>query len=253
MKELLLVAIVISLFLLAACTEQAEEMADESGDGGAGLDAGGDSAQAGAEDEKTTSGSIIDELKDFAAKKAEYYVKYNIEGTDQEMTSMAQWFKGDKLRMDTVTSSGEGRTYMLGKDFIVCTKEGTWTCIKMTSGDESYEGQDMPDSELDDDMLAELEAVQSKIKKLADRTVAGEKCSCYAWSFNTEGSYEYCYSKKGIPMYIDVKSESGNWRMTATDFSTSVSDSDFELPAEPQDMEDMMEQAMQQMAGGAMD
>jgi len=77
------------------------------------------------------------------------------------------------------------------------------------------------------------------------RVIAGTAAKCFEVS-NAQGSAEVCYSNEGIPLYTKSTTPSGTVEMTATDYSTSVSDSVFTLPAEPQDINAMMAKYQQQ-------
>jgi hypothetical protein len=69
------------------------------------------------------------------------------------------------------------------------------------------------------------------------RQIAGQQAHCYdvravaAASGLSEG--RFCYSPQGIPLLSRFTAQAGQWSMEATSLSTSVPDSDFQLPATP--------------------
>ena len=66
--------------------------------------------------------------------------------------------------------------------------------------------------------------------------IAGASATCFKYNVELV-EMEYCYSNGGVPLYIKVISADGSNEMTATEYSSSVSDSEFSLPVEPQKFE----------------
>jgi hypothetical protein len=67
------------------------------------------------------------------------------------------------------------------------------------------------------------------------RTVAGQSTSCFSFKApTTPGGAGFetigCYTTQGIPLFMSTKSAGTEVSMTATQFSTTVSDADFAVP-----------------------
>ena len=64
------------------------------------------------------------------------------------------------------------------------------------------------------------------------KTVAGQTARCYSFSGAQTSGVEItaCYSSQAIPLYMSTKSAQFSSEMTATSFSTNVTDADFALP-----------------------
>ena len=80
------------------------------------------------------------------------------------------------------------------------------------------------------------------------RDVAGTTAHCWRISYAGQ-DMEECLSSEGVPLYMEISGPSMSYVMRATRYSTKVSASDFDLPAEAQDMENMAQQMMEQMQG----
>ncbi len=178
------------------------------------------------------------ELKNIFSKKdnLEHIVSYTRKITGLEDVVMTQYTKEGNIRIDNVVGGLESRAYIKGLEMYACSKvpEG-WLCFGFeTPEDIDYQHMDY----LDEDHEA------YNVMYLEKRTIAGASAQCYKMEGTQDNSYfEYCYSSDNIPLYIKiVSSEQGTTvtEMIATSYSTSVSDSDFELPAEPMKMNSMM-------------
>jgi hypothetical protein len=178
-------------------------------------------------------GSVSDAFLNILGMKStlQYRVAYSIisnAGGQQTVSQMTQYMKGtDKLRMDSSFESMESRTYLVDGAYYSCSsQQGTWTCMKITiPADDSTTSMDDVALHKDDYQITADGTMQ----------VAGVTAACYRV---TGKSIEYsrsCYSPEGVPLYVKMTSISQggafDTEMEATSYSTSVSDSDFALPA----------------------
>ncbi len=153
---------------------------------------------------------------------------------------LAMYVKGDNARTD-VTMEVEGdrieaRQYQLAGELISCDKQETWSCMIMDFGD------DAGNTPLD--MQSSFEEPDVDVTKKASRTIAGATAECFLVEFGDgmfgDMSTEQCFSEEGVLLYSEMIMPQGTIKWEATEYSLSVSDSDFEPPAEPQTMEDFL-------------
>jgi hypothetical protein len=238
MKRILVCVIIILLALfLAGCEEDVADVG--SGEEG--------SAESSAE--KESKSSVGTKFVDIIKKKMdlEYTVEYKITSNapGTESYTMKQYFGGaDKFRVDMKMDEGETRTYLVGDTVYSCNDmQGDWQCLKMSG------------MERDMDATAQFKSVEDNpdaydINYEGTKKVAGTTALCYAIGVPGTGEMQYCFSKEGVPLYMLIDAEGSRVEMAATNYKTSVSSSDFEPPAEAQDMAALMEQAMGDMPEG---
>ncbi len=190
--------------------------------------------QAPAEEEQGAAGALESFLGALQGQSG-WMVTYLMSGTDMQASELSQYVMGgEKLRTDFVVSGTETRTYILDKDFYTCTNDGAWTCFK-------FEMQESA-SDMSYQLGSEVESNPNKYTITADGTmeVAGVTASCYR-IVSDEGTTRYCVSAEGVPLYIQTNSGTGEEgtmiEMKATTYSTQVSEADFALPAEAQEMQ----------------
>jgi len=231
-------------FVLAACNGPAadgdvEGARDDTKDADVARDDAGNSAPDDVQDEADDRddaddgrSDVPDELMKLLAPPSSYKISYRatVAGQTSEFT---MFYKGERFRYDMEAEGVESRAIMTEGELISCTNQGSWRCMLLGDGqqDDSMPAQDVPKIEADslDDY---------SWKKLPDRTVAGTKATCYEFTMDSL-TEEVCYSKDAVPLYVKV-TEPELYVMEATSYSTKVSDSDFEPPAEPQSIDDMM-------------
>jgi uncharacterized protein YcfL len=146
-------------------------------------------------------------------------------GKSYEMT---QYIKGLKrFRTDMSLQGMESRTYMVDDVYSSCTKVmDKWNCFKI----------DVPKQDESD------KAIQSNPTDytiVADGTmnVAGTTAKCFkVTGLKIEGTFRYCYSNEGVLLYTKMQTAQATTEMTAKSYTTSVSDSEFVLPAEATQM-----------------
>ncbi len=169
----------------------------------------------------------------------EYKITYKMTTSFNGQTSSSQFTqykKGNKMRMDTFGLSNSS-IYYLEEGTYMCNGEGEEiTCMEMPEADMTDSGQlpSMDPSEFQNN---------SNITPLPDRQIAGQTAKCFSVNFspvNVSMSAEYC-GANGILLYVKTTTEEGTIQWEATEFTTSVPDSDFELPVEqPTSLDDMM-------------
>lgn len=226
-KIIILIVLAFSLLFLVACEEG--KTTDGSG---------------AAEDKKTGEGG---KLSDILAKRThEYMVKYKIESTANNVKNIntVSWYiKGkDKMKWNVESAEGSATYYQIGNEAYMCSKtDGKETCLKMDVPEQANN----PEKDLDS--MADETKYNTKFS--GTKTIAGTIAFCYGVALKTEASAivktESCVSKEGIPVYTKVETVEGITTMEAVEFSASVADSEFTLPAEAQDVSDLMEQARQ--------
>lgn len=208
-------------------------------DDGAALDDGRDSR---------TSGGVKGELETLGRKleSADFKVTYRTSNTYSGESGLLKMYKkSEKTRMDmTTTVEGvtyESQQYMLPDKVVLCQKpEGGWQCLVVESTEQ--------ETGLPSDFQSEFEEPDVDIAKAGERTIAGTKAVCYRMETVVPGmgsaTYEQCISGEGVLLYMESKTPDGTMKWEATEYSTSVSDSDFTPPATPQSMEEMMQAMM---------
>jgi outer membrane lipoprotein-sorting protein len=178
---------------------------------------------------------ISDILK--AGKLSTYKVtyKWTITGGGQTQTSEQTWYyKAPKARFDfSAGPAGAGGTfsvYTLEDGTYICTGAGGQTFCQKSPGGSGLDAnpaasfglqlQDHPD--------------QFNASFQGTRSLAGQTAQCYgvkALTGSAFGDVTSCYSSTGVPLLTQIKSQGQEFTMEATNFSTSVSDADFKLPA----------------------
>ena len=167
------------------------------------------------------------------AYKVEYDMTAIAAGTATS-SKLSMYFKSPKYRTDsTITAAGttiESRAIFTGSKIYSCSKvEGIWSCLETTvsaSANAAASTQSIQNNPADYAITADGTMV-----------VAGETASCYKVVAN-DSSYttRYCYTSSGFPVYIKTEASGYVSELTATSFSQTVVDADFEVPAEPTTM-----------------
>lgn len=251
MKRVLTAIIFLVLLIgLVGCSEVEKDTTVKSKDVTATTDSSDEQVQeveTSADLETGSDDSFADKFAELASKKwnKEYMVDYDMttdsDGQNQKM-QMRQYFAGEgKIRSDVIVDGREARTFILSDGIYMCTKDGSWMCLAFgTKEDLEAQSQDMA--------FEDVEKMPDKynVQYAGTMTVAGTKTYCYAFVVEG-GKLKECFSKEGVPLYMEVSAQGMNTKMVATEYKTSVSASDFKLPAEPTDMQAMMTEQMQGM------
>jgi len=166
----------------------------------------------------------------------EYYVKYEITGTNMPST-MSQYLKKSKMRSDVTTEGIEARSFIVDKVITSCTNQGSWQCYQINSAETAVNNGL-------DNIKENIEDYKSKVTKEPSRTILGMKTECFKVT-DDKGWYIYCWNSKFTPLFIGGTQSNQEWSMTAIDYKESVADSVFDLPAAPQDLDAMMKNLQQ--------
>jgi len=182
-------------------------------------------------DAKSGSGDAKGALSGLLKNKATtFMVSYEMTGAGEAM-SMTMYSKGGKFRYDTSVEGQEGSLFFIDNTVFSCSGEPVM-CVMFGEG----EAPSMGTEDIEDDLES------YKITSKPSRTIAGKTAKCFGVS-SMDADVEICYSNEGIPLYSKTTVEGQAMvEMKATKYSTSVADSVFELPAEPQDISAMMAQ-----------
>lgn len=248
---LLVILLVAFSIVLAGCKEDvAKQTATKSSSPSAGSSGEAQASSSGSSEadvEKASAGGDwADKFSSLAAmkKNLEFSVTYDYSMVDEstnaiESYTMTQYFAKNKYRMDSKIGLNEMSIFMVDNKFTTCNKQdGAWQCFIMPS-DEKQEDPTSQFSAIEDNP-SDTDATYAGTK-----SIAGTTAYCYnvKWSVPGEvGEIEVCYSKEGVPLYMKTVAGESKTELKATKYSTSVSDSDFEPPAEPMDMAAMMAQ-----------
>jgi hypothetical protein len=196
-----------------------------------------------------SSGGALDDIKGLLGMGLrQYMVVYQMTFSGQNQPgysgTMTYYLKSDgKVRTDTSADQMETRIYVKAGSATSCTKQGEeWACyIIPVQQDQTDVGKNLEDAKNNIDT--------SPVTPLPDRVLAGVNCKCFKMTVTTKAPQEivwdetYCLSPEGVPLYTEAKSASLQSVMTATKYSTQVSDADFVPPAEPQDLSKLMQGA----------
>ncbi|HIH18834.1 TPA: hypothetical protein HA225_02555 [Candidatus Micrarchaeota archaeon] len=251
MKELLFVSLVAAMLLFGCAGSEPSQQppaqaasapkAPSTG-GAAGASTGGNSQQAqpsqGSGQGATQGTSPLDSLMGALGLSNGWKVTYLMTtSATPETSEMTQYIKGtDKFRTDSVTMGIETRSIVLSDNIYICSKDGSWSCLKMSKQDD----KGSESSRLND----EIKSNPSKYTVTADGTmqVAGTTATCYK-VVSENSTTRYCVSPEGVPLYTKSDSQSQgrafSSELKATSYSLSVSDADFALPAEPTDLSNL--------------
>ncbi|MEK7216160.1 MAG: hypothetical protein AAB289_11235, partial [Chloroflexota bacterium] len=160
-----------------------------------------------------------------AAKAASFKVTYRVSGNagGQAMSGeQTVYVKPPKTRVDLTAALG-GQT---GSMSMYSLPEGVFMCV---SGGQSF-CTAAPGSQpsVADTLKKNLSPDLAGTTPQGSRQVAGQSTSCFRTAVEGQTAL-MCMTSAGIPLYV----ESAGAVMEATSFSTSVSDSDFNLPSQP--------------------
>lgn len=219
------------LLVLAACAAEPQleqEMPEEPQE---------EQVEESHEEQSETAGSdaLRAELEGFLTDNPEYMVEYDFTA-DGYSGTLTMYMLDGKMRMDSQAEGVESRIYMA--DVITtCTNSDGWTCFQLGEPEESYAPTEQVDVE------ASMDDTGFVIVDVSSRTIAGAEARCF--TIQDEGEYTICYADSGAMLAMEYNVEGEFMSYEATSYSNSVSESAFDLPAEPQSMEDMMPDNME--------
>jgi len=190
----------------------------------------------------TASGPKLSELLT-AGKNTPYKVtyKYTFSGSGQSVTGEQSWyFKPPKARYDFTSNVG-GQTSVIS---FFMLPDGTYYCFaagptKQCLGIKGAAGSPLdsnPAATLQQSMIANPSAYGGTF--IESKTIAGQQGNCYDVSGTgaASGAFSsgrWCLTKEGIILLSSFTAQGSSVALEATNVSTTVPDSDFELPAKP--------------------
>jgi len=176
-----------------------------------------------------------DEPIDLAAltarmESARFSALYAVDATsvDDALTGTWQWTQdgSGRIRFD-IESEGEVVVMIMSPEGVnFCAEDA---CFSMDAASEMF-----PD--LGGMLTGEIDSIQedaatSTVTAAPAQTIAGTETECYDFQDSTEDSSgTICYAPEGVPLLIDATSAEGEFRLTASTYTTDVADADFEAP-----------------------
>lgn len=162
-------------------------------------------------------------------------VTYNIAEDDGSTTSMTFYAKPPNSRFDSTDSSGT-------TSIIISTPDKMYICASDTQSCFGYPGTGDTSSlgafgaflspEVISTYIQLADAAGVDVNK-SDESISGIDATCYSWDDDSSGDVErfkLCFNDAGIMVYEEIASGGSTTKLTASDVSSDVSDSDFEPP-----------------------
>jgi len=163
-------------------------------------------------------------------------VTYNIVGDDGSTTSMTFYAKPPNSRFDSTDSGGT-------TSIIISTPDNMYICGSDSQSCLGYPGSGADTSSLGGfGALLSPEVINTYIQladaagvdvNKSDESIGGIDATCYSWEDDTSGDVErfkWCFNDAGIMVYEEIVSSGSTTKLTASEVSSDVSDSDFEPP-----------------------
>src|SRR5690606_5987834 len=154
-------------------------------------------------------------------------------GASDAMTGEWKWIQdveGERTRREL---TGDGETIIM-----ITTPEQTLICSEGTCFDASGAmGSTMPDV---GDMFTENidsvqdEALTGTVRRIDGREIAGVDTECVEFEDEAADGLTglACYAEGGIPLLLESETDGVPFRLEAIEYSSDISDSDFEAPFE---------------------
>ncbi|MDD4878619.1 MAG: hypothetical protein PHO02_06325 [Candidatus Nanoarchaeia archaeon] len=163
-------------------------------------------------------------------KSIVYDAEYVIEGEGSEKASARVVFdKGIRVMAETLREAQLTRVYVNEEGPYMCFKAGdNWECSKTLNEYDPFNAF-MP--ELFSDLKKHPEVFRIEYDGI--KLIGGKQAYCYKASVDENAAIE-CFSKEGVPVYMEIEG-SQNGRIYTLDYKTSITESDFFLPAKPQE------------------
>jgi len=179
------------------------------------------------------------------AKNATYKITYKISatgsGADAFNGEQTWWVKPPRTRFDFVLSQGGQKLtiqyFSLPEGTFSCVNVGIVQCTTVAGTTGSPIDQN-PAVSAQQSLIGNPTNFSASAS--GSKTLAGQTASCYDVKSKASGtgfdSGTFCYSKDGVPLlstFTITQPQSLSLTMEATNFSTTVADGDFTLPAKP--------------------
>jgi hypothetical protein len=240
MLTLVLTALsVLALVAFAACGGDDDDGGDSGGDtsptatrtaddnGGGGDDDGDDGN--GSDDPFADLDKLTEGLDTITGR-----ISYRITDTDGSESSFTVYSDGTNTRYDSVDDSGSTSIF-------ITTSDTSYTCDTESETCFSY-GEGSPGGGINfftaflgsgavGVYVAAARAAGVDIDTSSERH-AGTDAQCFSWSDDADiGTGKMCFAEgNGVLLYQETVDDDGTFKLEATEFSSSVSDSDFEPP-----------------------
>jgi hypothetical protein len=176
----------------------------------------------------------------FAKRNLQWKIAYDLKSSaqgEQTTMQMTQYMKGEqKFRTDMTVQGMESRMYMVNEVYTMCTKsDGNWACFKSEPSKDTTASTEKWEDSYEED------TTKYNIVEDGTKNVAGVSTKCFKITeiSNTKATVRYCFANDGAPLYMFFTDGENTSEMIATSYTKSVSDSDFNPPAEAQDMSAM--------------
>jgi len=147
-------------------------------------------------------------------------------GANKEINSkITQYVSGKNSRIDMSIQGTKSRTYLLDNKLYMCGQtEETWKCVSIKSQQTNNK-----------DKLNANQAAYTPTQ-IPSMIILGEATNCYKLDDVDESIIEYCFNGNGVVLWSKMSGEGTVVEMTATSYSTEVTDVDFVLPEEVTEM-----------------
>ncbi len=206
--------IFVSAFLLTACGEKAGTSRAEETE-----------VKASQPSQEATA-----ELQDIIDNRASTFMAgYEITGITN-VSEKTLYRKGENLRYDLAVGGETGSIYFMDQIVYSCSPG---QCVDL--------GNATPPRTMSDQFNANLEG--QIVSARPSRVIAGVTAKCFGFSDPSSlTDVETCYSPENVMLYARTSVAGEATEIKAVEYSTTVSDSVFELPSEPEDLSALVEQ-----------
>ena len=151
-----------------------------------------------------------------------YYVNYTLVSSEATGT-LKQWIKNDKIKQESSFSEVSSTMYYVDNKMTVCTSaDGEEMCFAQPNANLKSTGVDTAKDNAD--------IWAAKVSLDTPRTVAGTLATCFKVT-ETDYTYKYCFSTDAVPLFTEIVNSQGTTTLTATEYSKTVDDSVFTVPA----------------------
>ena len=160
------------------------------------------------------------------------YLRVSTQLQVQAQTSEQTWYyKAPKARFDF--SAGPGSLFS-----VFTLEDGTYICT--TAGSQAFCQKSPGGTGLDANPAASFglqfqdHPEQFNASFQGTQSIAGQTAQCYGVKSVAVGAFSNvtsCYSSSGVPLLTKMSSQGQEFTMEASNFSTTVTDADFKLPA----------------------
>jgi hypothetical protein len=171
-----------------------------------------------------------------AGRAAQYKItyKYALTGAGGMTGEQSWYFKPPRSRYDFTSTVGGQTTvvsfFNVTDGSFFCMSVGTAkTCFRAAAGMPNPIDSN-PAAVFAQGMIANPSAYGGVF--VENKTFAGQSGSCYDVT-GQSGTGRFCYTQSGILLYQNFTASGSGITLEATNVSTTVPDSDFELPARP--------------------